>query len=139
MAATRPLIFSTLKSLLQGGVPAVSQRVYLPWDDMPDVDNMPVLQIAIDNTDVELVGISHSRHTVQISVAALRPGKFDYQATWNMLSSVSAVFATNYTLSGKAEVVTITGAADHVTVAGDKILWPHLTATIIYRTPLGEL
>jgi hypothetical protein len=140
MAATRPAILAALKALLVAQVTAVAGKVYLPWDDQPETATAPLLQVDVADTDVnpdQIIGLWE--HTILVRIGAVVTGKFNYQSAWDLLDAVSAAIQGNATLSGLATRIEITGAADHVTVAGDKLLWPHLSATIIYRTTRGTL
>lgn len=136
----RATILAALKTMLVNNVTAVAGRVYLPWDDQPDIDNAPCLQLAVDEGSIDpdqIIG--QWEHTVPVKIAALKTGKFDYSATWDLLASVATAINSNPSMSGLVNRIEITGSADSVTVAGDKILWPHLAATITYRTTKGAL
>jgi len=140
MATKRATILAALQTLLKTGVTGVSNRVYLPWDNQPDLADAPLLQIEIADTTIDpdqIIG--QWEHTVAVNIGAVKTGKFDYSATWDLLNAAASTIAANATLSGNANRIEITGAADSVTVAGDRILWPHLTAIIIYRTMKGAL
>lgn len=140
MPAQRPVILEALKALLKAGVATVSNRVYLPWDAMPEHDAGPMIQIAIDDSSTDsgaIIGLWE--HTVPVKVGAIKGGKFDYQAVWDILNSAAGAIQADHTLSGTVESIEITGGADHLTQAGDRILWPHLAATITYRTQRGAL
>ena len=140
MAAKRPVILEALKTLLKTGVPAVSNRVYLPWDAMPEIEAGAMIQIAIDDSGIDNGAIiSQWKHTVPVKIGAIKSGKFDYQAVWDILNAAAIAIAANYTLTGQVVRVDLTGGADHLTQAGDRILWPHLTAEIVYLTPQGAL
>lgn len=131
---------AAFKAVLVAGVPAVSGRVYLPWDDMPDIDNAPMLQIAIDEAQIDpdqIIG--QWEHTVPIKIGSIKAGKFDYAAVWDLLNDALAALKTDPTLSGLVQRIEINGAADHLTVAGDRVLWPHLAASIVFRTTRGAL
>jgi len=140
MAAKRPVILEALKTLLKTGVPAVSNRVYLPWDAMPEIEAGAMIQIAIDDSTTDMEQLYGKWvHTVPVKIGAIKAGKFDYQAVWDILATAAAVISGNYTLSGQVETINLAGAADHLVQAGDRILWPHLNTEIIYRTNPGEL
>jgi hypothetical protein len=140
MAAKRPVVLEALKTLLKAGVAAVANRVYLPWDSVPDLENAPMLQISIEDSTTDpgaIIGLWE--HKVPVNIGAIKTGKFDYQAVCDLLNSAAAAIFADYTLAGQVESIDITGQADHLTQAGERILWPHLTATITYRTPRGAL
>ena len=140
MSTARATILAALKTLLISGVTAVSGRVYLPWDDQPDVENAPYLQIAVEDGGINPdVIIGQWEHSLSIKIGAVKSGKFDYAATWELLESAAAAINGNPTLTGSVNRIEITGSADSVTVAGDRILWPHVTAEITYRTMKGTL
>ncbi len=140
MAAKRPVILEALKTLLKAGVSAVANRVYLPWDAMPDLDNAPMLQIAIDDSSTDAGAIIGMwEHVVPVNIGAIKTGKFDYQAVCDLLNTAAGAIFADYTLGGQVESIEITGQADHLTQGGDRILWPHLTARIVYRTQRGAL
>jgi len=140
MSTVRATILAAFKALLVAGVPAVSGRVYLPWDDQPDTETAPFLQVAIDDASIDPdVIIGQWEHTIPVRIGAVKTGKFDYSAVWELLGSTAAAISANPTLTGQAQWIEITGSADSVTVAGEKILWPHLTAVMVYRTTKGTL
>ena len=140
MPAKRPVILTALADLLKTGVPAVANRVYLPWESVPELTTVAVIQIAIDDSTTDPgVVIGLWEHSVPVKIGAIKSGKFDYQAVWDILNAAAAAIQNNYTLSGTVESIEITGQADHLTQAGDRILWPHLAATITYRTQRGAL
>lgn len=140
MPATRPVILAALQTLLKSGVTAVSNRVYLPWDNPADIEDAPMLQIAVEDGSVDPdVIIGQWEHTISIRIAAVVAGKFNYQTTWDILNAAATAINANPTLTGQVNRIEITGAGDSVTVAGDKILWPHLSAIITYRTAKGSL
>ncbi|MCX5875308.1 MAG: hypothetical protein NT087_03220 [Deltaproteobacteria bacterium] len=140
MPAQRPVILEALKTLLKAGVAAVSNRVYLPWEALPEHDAGAMLQIAIDDSTTDAgVVIGLWEHTVPVKIGAIKAGKFDYQAVWDILNAAAAAIQANYTLAGSVESIEITGQADHLIQGGDRILWPHLAATITYRTQRGAL
>lgn len=140
MSTVHTNMVAALKALLINSVTAVSGRVYLLWDDQPDVEHAPYLQIAFEDATIDPdVIIGQWEHTVPVKIAALKTGKFDYIGTWDLLNSVSASINSNPNLSGLVSRIEITGKGDHITIAGDKILWPHLTGVIVYRTTKGLL
>lgn len=140
MPAQRPVILEALKALLKAGVAAVSNRVYLPWDNMPETAAGAMIQIAIDDSSTDggaIIGLWE--HQIPVKIGAIKGGKFDYQAVWDILHLAAGAIMADYTLAGQVESIEITGQADHLTQAGDRILWPHLSATITYRTQRGAL
>lgn len=140
MATSRATILAALKTLLVNGVSAVAGKVYLPWDDQPELSNAPLLQLEIADTTIDpdqIIG--QWEHTVAVNIGAVKTGKFDYSTTWDILGAAAAAINSNPTLNGTVNRIEITGAADSVTVAGDKVLWPHLQAVIVYRTTKGTL
>lgn len=140
MAAQRPVILEALKTLLKAGVSTVSNRVYLPWDNMPEHDAGAMIQITIEESTIDMEQLlGQWVHTVPVKIGAIKSGKFDYQAVWDILTAAAAAISGNYTLSGLVETINPAGGADHLIVAGDRILWPHLSAEIIYRTDPGKL
>ena len=139
MAATRPAILAALKALLVAQVTGVSGKVYLPWDAIPE-SATTYLQIEVEDSQVDpSETIGRWLHRVPLRIGAVVMGKFDIQAVWNILDATSAAILADGTLSGQVQRVEVTGAADSVTVAGDRILWPHITAEIAYFTPSGAL
>lgn len=139
MSATRPVIFAALKTLLKTEVTAVSNRVYLPWDDQPETSAAPFLQIEVISSTVSEAGIAFWDHTVTIAVGCVKTGKFDYQSTWDILSAASSTLAAHYTLGGVAINTIVSDPADEIIVEGTKILWPHFRAAITYRTAIGTI
>lgn len=139
MAATRPAILAALKALLAAQVTAVAGKVYLPWDAIPETAET-FLQIEVEDSQVDpSETIGRWLHRVPLRIGAMVKGKFDAQATWNVLNDTSAAILANGTLSGQVQRMEVTGAGDSVTVAGDKILWPHITVEIAYFTPAGAI
>ena len=138
MSAQRPVILEALKTLLKSGVPAVSNRVYLPWDLHNDV--YPMIQIGIEDSNVDPDAIiGQWEHTINIKIGAVQTGKFDHQAVWDLLSAAVTAISANQTLGGSVRSIEITGCSDSLIVAGDKMLWPHLAVNIVYRTQKGNL
>ena len=140
MAAQRPVILETLRDLLEAEVLAVNSRVCFPWDAKLNPDDGSMLQVAmgestVDNGDT----IGMWLHRINIKIGAVVAGSFDYPEAWAILDDVAAAIAADYTLSGSCEYITVTGCGDSIDVAGDKIMWPHLAATIEYMTPRGAL
>jgi len=140
MAAQRPAILAALQSLLKSGVPAVSNRVYLPWDNIPELENAPMIQIAVEDAEIDTGQLLGPWvHKIRVRIGFIKTGKFDHQAAWDIVAAAATAISAGYTLGGLVESINLTGAADHLETAGDRILWPHLTAEIIYRTDPGAL
>jgi hypothetical protein len=138
LSTKRATILAALKTTLQAGVTAVSNRVYLPWDDQPETASNPLLQIEIADTVVDdSESIGQWLHTITLRIGAVKAGKFDYAATWDLLQAAATALAGS--AIADAQRVDITGCADSVTVTGDRLLWPHLEAQIVYLTPAGQL
>jgi len=141
MAAKRPLVLAAFKAALVSGAPLATGGAFLPWDAMPDAKEAgPLIQIEIvdsDMDDSECIG--QWVHRIQVRIGAVVSGVFDYPAVWEILQQASQALAVSGTLGGLVQRIDITGAADSVTVAADKVLWPHLSADIIYLTPAGSL
>lgn len=139
MSAKRPQVLEALKALLVAGVPAVSSRVYLPWDAIPDNSGV-FIQIEVADSEVDDSEVIGSwLHRVSVRIGAVRSGKFDIQAVWDLLNTASAAIMADCTLSGTVQRIDITGAADSLHEAGERILWPHIAAEIVYLTPAGAI
>lgn len=139
MSATRPVILAALKTLLINGVTAVAGKVYLPWDNPPETSSAPFLEIITQDStiDQEIIGVW--THTIPIKIGCVQTGKFDYPTVWDILDTVASTIEASRTLSGSAVSINITGDEDSITTNNDRILWPHLTADIIYRTTKGHI
>jgi hypothetical protein len=141
MAAQRPLIMAALKQALVTGVTLVAGRVYLPWEAMPDPrEEGQLLQIDLGESEVddsEVIG--KWMHRVQVRLGCVRAGVFDYPAVWEVLNQVASTLLVSPPLGGTVWRVELTGCADSIEVAGDKIMWPHLAITLFYLTPAGAL
>jgi len=138
MSAIRPVILAALKAVLVANVTAVNGRVYLPWDNQPDLADAPLLQIEVDDAqidDAESMGVWV--HTLPVRIGAVKTGKFDYQTTWDLLATVTSTLLTT-SVSG-CQRVDVSGSADSVTVAGDKLLWPHINVDLVYLTTAGTI
>lgn len=139
MAAQRPAILAALKALLAAQVTAVAGRVYLPWDAIPESAET-FLQIEVADTSIDTdVIIGQWEHAVSLRIGAVVKGKFNIQAAWDLLAASAAGLLTDLPLGGLVDRMDFTGAADHITEAGDRVLWPHIELTIIYRTTRGTL
>lgn len=140
MAAQRPTIMTALKAALVAAVPALSGRVYLQWDDIPDLREsgsmlvVEVLDAAIDDAVI----INQWQHRIEVRIGAMIAGPFDYKAAWDTLAMVAAAL-NGSTLGGTCWRVELTECSDFISVAGDKTMLPHLAATIIYFTAAGGL
>jgi len=140
MAAQRPAVFAALKTALVNGVTAVNGRVYLPWDAQPETVTAAAIEIAIEDSIIDdSVIIGTWEHRIDIKIGCVKQGKFDYAAIWEILNASSAAIAADPTLSGNATRIELTGGGDHIVVAGEKILWMHISAQIVYRTQKGSL
>lgn len=138
MTAKLPTILNALKALLSSGISSVTNCVYLPWDTVPD-DKQLLLQIAVDDASIDdSESMGSWQHTLPVQIGAVHYGKFDYSATWEVLNSVTDLLRAT-TLANTVQRIDITGSGDSITVAGDKILWPHVSANIVYLTPAGAL
>lgn len=141
MTAQRPIILAALQDALIDSVISVDGNVVLPWDAQLDPREVgPIIQIQVLDGDVDNgEAIGQWLHRVPVRIGAVVAGAFDYAAAWEIVNDASAAIMADATLGGTAWRVEITGAADALEVAGEKILWPHLQATIYYLTPLGYL
>lgn len=139
--AQRPLILAALQATLAAGVPLAAGRVYLPWDTLPELREVgTLLQIDIGETEVDdLVILGRWQHLVHVRIGAIKAGVYDYPVVWQLLNAAAAAIAADPTLGGTCWRIDITGMADFITQAGDRIMWPHLDATIYYLTPVGSL
>lgn len=139
MSTKRATILAALKAQLAADVSAVAGRVYLPWDSLPENDRMPYLQIELLDAEVDdSESIGQWLHRIPMRVGLLMPGKFDHAATWEIMAAVAACLLLNGTIAG-AQRIDVTGCADSVTVAGERILWPHIAADLVYLTAAGSL
>lgn len=138
MSAHRPAILEALKALLVAGMPDLSGRVYLPWESLPENGTNPLIQFDVDDSqidDAETIG--SWVQTMPVRIGYIRYGKFNYSATWEQLNTITGLIR-NASISG-IQRIDITGASDSVTEAGNKILWPHIVADVVYLTPAGEI
>jgi hypothetical protein len=139
MAAQRPVILEALRSTLALAV-TTGERICFPWDAQLDPKDGPMIQVAMGEGRIDdgyTIGLW--RHLVSIRIGAVVAGAFDYPSTWDILAEVSAALVDDYTLGGTCTSITFTGCGDSIEVAGDKIMWPHLAATIEYMTPQGAV
>lgn len=140
MAATRPAILAALKALLATQVTAVAGKVYLPWDAIPQPEPDKMLQIEVADTTINPDAIiGQWEHVITARIGAVVKGKFDIQAAWDLMAASTTGLLTDLSLGGLAARIDFVRAADHITEAGDRILWPHIELQIIYRTTRGTL
>jgi hypothetical protein len=138
MSAHRPAILEALKALLVTGLPDLSGRVYLPWEPLPETGTQPLVQFDVDDSQIDdSETIGSWVQTMPVRIGYIRYGKFDYAATWQQLNTITGLIR-NASISG-IQRIDITGAADNITEAGNKILWPHLAVDVVYLTAAGEL
>lgn len=139
MAATRPAILAALKTLLAAQVTAVAGRVYLPWDAIPEsAETFLQIEVAATSIDTDVI-IGQWEHAVTLRIGAVVKGKFNIQTAWDLIAASAAGLLTDLSLGGLVARMDFVGAADHITEAGDRILWPHIELQIIYRTTRGTL
>jgi hypothetical protein len=120
--------------------PGAVTGVYLPWQEHDARERDPYLLIDIDDTSVdtgEVIG--QWVHTIGVKVLAVVQGQPDIQAAWDLLADASAAIQADTTLGGLCQRVDVTGAADAITVSGNRILSPHIQAEIVYLTAAGTL
>lgn len=141
MAAKRPIVMEAFKQVLVAGVPLASSRVYLPWDDIPEIREVgSYLQIMIQPSEIDdTESIGTWMHRLPLVVSAIRAGAFDYPAVWEMLHQAAQALVAAGALGGLAQRVDVTGTGDEIEVAGDKLLLPHIAVEITYLTPQGSL
>lgn len=138
MAATRPAILAALKALLVAQVTAVAGKVYLPWDAIPETAET-FLQVEVAGYRFSDALTGYWDHVLTVRIGAVIKGKFNAQTTWDLLDGSLHALHGVETMGGTATRTTLEGGDDHITEAGDRIMWPHIEVNIYYRTLEGHL